>query len=80
MHVRVRDWVPPPHVAEHVPHTDQSDHPPSTEIFHRKNEQKLFLIVELYMFSIHFHVSLKTLALYGAALRTRLQKPKSSEK
>ena len=31
VHVRVRDCVPPLHVNEHVPHTDQSVQPPSTE-------------------------------------------------
>ena len=31
VHVRVRDWVPPSHVNEHVPHTVHADHPPSTE-------------------------------------------------
>jgi len=48
VHDRYRSWVPPPHVTEHLLHTDHLSQPPSTEI-------KRFTI----KFEIHFNTFLQ---------------------
>ena len=39
VHVLERVWVPPPHVLEHVDHSDHSVNPPSTERFSKKKSE-----------------------------------------